>query len=141
MGSEIKERLINGAGSVQTDPGRNLAKLAVVERYGKNGRIGITFVRGFGLQRGAIGITVSHDHHNLVIAGADDESMATCARAAQEMQGGLVAALGREVLAQMPLPLGGLLSDERPQQPRWRTYAPCQYRSPVSTAASRKACE
>lgn len=104
------------AGAVQNDIPNGVNKLSVVERYGKNGNIGITFIRGFGLQRGALGITVSHDHHNLVIVGADDESMATCARKVQEMQGGLVAADGDRVLASMPLPVGGLMSDQPVEQ-------------------------
>ena len=103
-------------GGVCTDPERDLLKLAVVERYGKNGNIGLTFVRGIGLKQGAISSTVSHDHHNLVIAGADETSMATCARATQEMQGGFVLALGNEVLAKLPLPLGGLLSEDPPME-------------------------
>ncbi len=103
-------------GAICTDPQKDVIKLAVVERYGKNGNIGMTFVRGFGLKQGAISSTVSHDHHNLVIAGVDDESMATCARATEEMQGGLVVARGREVLGRLPLPLGGLFSDEPPKR-------------------------
>jgi len=103
-------------GRVCTDPQQDVIKLAVVERYGKNGNIGMTFVRGFGLKEGAISATVSHDHHNLVIAGVDEESMATCARATEEMQGGLVVARGQEVLGMLPLPLGGLFSDEPPKR-------------------------
>jgi adenine deaminase len=103
-------------GNVAPDPSRDLLKLAVVERYGKNGNIGVTFVRGFGLKKGAISSTVSHDHHNLVIVGADEESMATCAKASEEMQGGLVAAVGKEVIAALPLPFGGLMSPEHPQR-------------------------
>ncbi|MEJ5202564.1 MAG: adenine deaminase [Anaerolineales bacterium] len=103
-------------GTICTDPQKDVIKLAVVERYGKNGNIGMTFVRGFGLKQGAISSTVSHDHHNLVIAGVDDESMATCARATEEMQGGLVVARGQEVLGRLPLPLGGLFSDEPPKR-------------------------
>jgi adenine deaminase len=103
-------------GRVCTDPQQDVIKLAVVERYGKNGNIGMTFVRGFGLKEGAISATVSNDHHNLVIAGVDEESMATCARATEEMQGGLVVARGQEVLGMLPLPLGGLFSDEPPKR-------------------------
>lgn len=97
-------------GNVIGDPSRDVLKLAVVERYGKNGNIGIAFVRGFGLQRGALASTVSHDHHNIVIVGVDEISMATCVRAVEEMEGGLVVALGDEVLGTLPLPLGGLMS-------------------------------
>jgi adenine deaminase len=98
--------------AVQPAPGRDICKLAVVERYGKNGNIGITFVSGFGLRRGAMASSVSHDHHNIVVVGADDASMACCVRAIERMHGGLVACDGYEVLAELPLPIGGLLSDQ-----------------------------
>ena len=100
-------------GDIKTAPERDILKLAVVERYGKNGNIGITFVSGFGLKHGAIASTVSHDHHNIVVLGADDNSMAGCVRAIERMQGGLVVCKGDEVLAELPLPIGGLLSDQR----------------------------
>jgi adenine deaminase len=99
-------------GNVSADPRRDVLKLAVVERYGKNGNIGITFVKGFNLHKGAISSSVSHDHHNIVIAGVDETSMATCVRATVEMQGGLVVAVGKDVIARLPLPLGGLMSSE-----------------------------
>jgi adenine deaminase len=98
--------------TIQTDPKRDICKLAVVERYGKNGNIGLAFVNGFGLRKGAIASTVSHDHHNIVIAGVDDASMACCVRAIERMHGGLVACVGDEVLAELPLPIGGLISDK-----------------------------
>ena len=98
--------------NVKTAPERDILKLAVVERYGKNGNIGITFVSGFSLKEGALASTVSHDHHNIVIVGADDSSMACCVRAIERMQGGLVVCNGNEVLAELPLPIGGLLSDQ-----------------------------
>ncbi len=96
-------------GNVQAAPERDILKLAVVERYGKNGNIGITFVTGFGLKHGALASSVSHDHHNIVIVGADEVSMATCVRAIEKMQGGLVVCDGDETLAELALPIGGLL--------------------------------
>jgi adenine deaminase len=98
-------------GRVMMNPAADLLKLAVVERHGKNGNIGITFVKGFGLKRGALASSVSHDHHNIVIVGTNDEDMAVCVRAVAAMHGGLVVAAGGEVLASLPLPLGGLMSD------------------------------
>jgi adenine deaminase len=97
---------------VQPSLQKDILKLAVVERYGKNGNIGMTFVRGFGLQRGAMASSVSHDHHNIVIVGADDASMACCVRAIERLQGGLVVCEGEQVLAELPLPIAGLLSDQ-----------------------------
>jgi adenine deaminase len=102
--------VVNGA--VQTDPARDLLKLAVVERYGKNGNIGVTYVQGFGMQNGAIASSVSHDHHNIVVTGTNDADMAACAAAIEDMQGGLAVAANGKVLGRLPLPIGGLLSEK-----------------------------
>ena len=86
--------------------------MAVVERYGKNGNIGLAFVKGFGLKRGALASSVAHDHHNIIVVGTNDEDMAACVRAIEEMQGGLAIAADGELLGALPLPLGGLMSDK-----------------------------
>jgi adenine deaminase len=93
------------------DPARDLAKMAVIERHGRNRNVGKGFVRGLGLRQGAIAGTVAHDHHNLMVAGADDLSMLTAARAVAAAGGGLAAALGERVLGVLPLPIAGLMSD------------------------------
>jgi adenine deaminase len=98
-------------GAVQPDIGQDVLKLAVVERHGKNGNIGIAFVRGFGLKQGALASSVAHDHHNIIVAGTNDADMAACGRAIEEMQGGLAVASGGVVLGRLPLPVGGLLSE------------------------------
>jgi adenine deaminase len=98
-------------GWAEADPGRDLAKLAVVERHRLTGNVGLAFVRGLGLERGALAGTVAHDHHNLLVAGMDDRSMATAARAVAEAGGGLAAAEGDRVLALLALPIAGLMSD------------------------------
>jgi adenine deaminase len=98
-------------GLAVADPGRNLLKMAVIERYGRGSGVGLGFVTGLGLARGAIAGTVAHDHHNIVVIGADDRSMLTAARAVAEGGGGLAAADGDQVLALLPLPIAGLMSD------------------------------
>jgi len=98
-------------GQAVADPERDLLKMAVVERHRASGRIGRGFVHGIGLRRGAIASTVAHDHHNLVVIGADDTSMRTAALAAAGAGGGLAAAEGETVLALLPLPIAGLMSD------------------------------
>ncbi len=98
-------------GLAVADPERDLLKMAVIERHRGTGNVGLGFIRGLGLKRGAIAGTVAHDHHNVVVAGADDESMRTAVRAVAEMGGGLAAAHGETVLARLPLPIGGLMSD------------------------------
>jgi adenine deaminase len=98
-------------GEVVADPERDLLKIAVIERHRGTGNVGKGLVRGFGLRRGALAGTFAHDHHNLVVVGADDLSMTTAARAVAEAGGGLAAAAGERVLALLPLPVAGLMSD------------------------------
>ena len=93
------------------DPARDLAKLAVVERHHATGRVGAGLVRGFGLQRGAFASTVAHDAHNIVVVGADDESMAACVERLAELGGGIAVADGGTVRGELALPVAGLLSD------------------------------
>ena len=90
------------------DPGRDLAKIAVVERHLGTGRIGRGLVRGFGLERGALATTVSHDAHNLVVVGMSDAAMAAAARRLANIGGGIVAVDGADVLAELPLPVAGI---------------------------------
>ncbi len=97
-------------GMVVSDPARDLLKIAVAERHTGSGRIGLGLVRGLGLTRGAMAGTVAHDHHNLIVAGADDTSMRTAALAVADAGGGLAVAEGTEVRALLPLPVGGLMS-------------------------------
>jgi adenine deaminase len=98
-------------GFAVADTGRDLLKMAVVERHHASGKLGLGFVRGLGLTRGALAGTVAHDHHNLVVIGADDLSMWTAMMAVAEAGGGQAVALGQEVLAVLPLPIAGLMSD------------------------------
>lgn len=98
-------------GRVVADPGRDLLKLAVLERHHGSGGVGLGLVRGFGLQRGALASTVAHDSHNLVVVGADDASMLLAVREVERMGGGLVAAADGQVLARLPMPVAGLMSD------------------------------
>jgi adenine deaminase len=97
-------------GLAVADPARGLAKLAVIERHLASGATGLGFVHGLGLTHGALASSVAHDHHNLVVAGMDDVSMLTAARRVGQMNGGMVAASGDRILAEVPLPLAGLMS-------------------------------
>jgi adenine deaminase len=100
------------------DPGRDLLKIAVIERHHASGRMGLGLVRGVGLCQGAIAGTVAHDHHNLVVIGADDLSMETAARAVAKIGGGLATAAGETVTALLPLPIAGLMSDQPAEKVR-----------------------
>lgn len=118
----IEDQLVTGhhseparveKGEVVADPARDLARIAVFERHRGSGRVGRGLVRGLGLARGALAGTFAHDCHNLVVAGIDDRSMGSAARAVIEAGGGLAVADGEEVRASLALPLAGLMT-ERP---------------------------
>lgn len=94
------------------DAARDLLKLAVIERHQGSGRIGLGFVHGFGFKGGAIASTVGHDAHNLAVVGDNDADMIAAARAVAEFGGGQAVAAGGAILAVLPLPIAGLMSDQ-----------------------------
>ena len=98
-------------GEVVADPERDILKLAVVERHRGTGNVGLGLVRGFGLKRGALGSTVAHDSHNIVVVGTNDGDMRLAVARLVELGGGQVVIADGKVLAELPLPLGGLMSD------------------------------
>ncbi len=97
-------------GRYVADPSQDLLKLAVIERHRGTGNIGLGFVRGFGLKRGAIASTVSHDAHNLIVVGTNDADMLVAARALAACGGGQCVVDGGQVRALIALPIAGLLS-------------------------------
>ncbi len=99
-------------GDKRPDLDRDLVKIAVIERHGVNGNIATGFVRGFGLKRGAIASTVCHDHHNIAVVGADYDDMALAANRLGQIEGGFVVVEGGKVLAELALPVAGLMSLE-----------------------------
>ncbi len=99
-------------GEIVADTGRDILKLAVVERHRATGNVGVGFVRGFKLQHGAIGSTVAHDAHNVVVAGTNDADMLFAIQQLERMQGGQVAVANGKIKAELPLPIAGLVSDQ-----------------------------
>ncbi|RLB06545.1 MAG: adenine deaminase [Deltaproteobacteria bacterium] len=98
-------------GMAVADPARDILKIAVVERHKGTGNVGLGLVKGFGLWEGAIASSVAHDSHNIVIVGVRDDDMARAVQGIVEMKGGLIATRAGEILASLPLPIGGLMSD------------------------------
>jgi adenine deaminase len=98
-------------GLAVADPASDLAKIAVIERHRRTGRRSVGFVRGFGLRRGALASTQAHDAHNVVVVGVDDRDMAAAVARLIEVGGGQVAVADGQVAADVPCPIGGLLSD------------------------------
>ena len=105
-------------GQAVADVARDLLKMAVIERHHATGNVGKGFIKNIGLKRGALASSVAHDHHNIVVVGADDRSMMTAARAVAAMGGGLAAAQGEDVLTSLALPVAGLMSEQPIEQVR-----------------------
>jgi len=116
---QIVTRLVEVAPVIENDaavaaPGgeTDLLKLVCVERHHATGRVGVGYVRGFGLRHGALASTIAHDAHNIVAVGANDADLLAAIATVAESQGGLAAVAHGKVLAHLPLPIAGLLSDQ-----------------------------
>lgn len=109
----LREDIAPQDGDKRPDPTRDLIRIAVIERHGRNGNIATGFVRGFGLQAGAIASTVCHDHHNIACVGVDYADMARAANRLSEIEGGFVVVREGRILAELALPVAGLMSLER----------------------------
>ena len=143
----VTESLVDEPSTVDglavADPERDLAKIAVIERHLGTGRIGLGFVRGFGLKSGALASTVAHDAHNIVVVGMNDHDMARAVGRLSETGGGVVVTEGRGVRAELPLPVAGLLSTAPLEEVLERSRAcveaarklGCELHSPFQTMA------
>lgn len=98
-------------GCICADPQQDILKLAVVERYDKTGGVGVGFVQGFQMKKGAMAYSMSHDHHNIVTVGIEDADLAVAVNEVADMHGGLVVVCDGRVTARIPLPIGGLMSE------------------------------
>ncbi|MGI6555607.1 MAG: adenine deaminase [Bacillota bacterium] len=99
-------------GLVMRDPENDIMKFAVCERYGKNGNVNVAFVKNFKLKKGAVAYSMSHNHQNVCVLGANDEDMAVAVNEVANIKGGLVTVIDGKVVASMPLRIGGLISEE-----------------------------
>ena len=106
------EEIASTDGDRRPDASRDLARISVIERHGKNGNIANGFVRGFGMRSGAIGSTVCHDHHNIALVGMDYDDMTLAARRLAEIGGGFVVVENGKVKAELALPIAGLMSNQ-----------------------------
>jgi adenine deaminase len=108
----LREVAVTG-GEIRADPARDLAKIALVERHQATGTVQLGLVEGFGLQgRCALGTSVAHDSHHLIVVGTDDEAMALAANKLAQVQGGQVVVRDGEVTGLVELPIAGLMSAE-----------------------------
>ncbi len=130
-------------GEIRSSVELDVAKVACIERHGGPGNMGLGLVRGFHLKGGAVASTVAHDSHNLLVVGMDDADMALAANTLAECGGGMAAVLKGRVLALLPLPIAGLMSDRPVEEVRemvaalegaWRELG-CPLVSPFMTMA------
>jgi adenine deaminase len=110
------ERITPVSGQLRADPPADLAKVALVERHRGTGEVVVGFVQGFGLGEGcAVGSTVAHDSHHMLVVGTDDGAMAQAANELARVGGGQVVVRAGEIIGRVELPIGGLMSDEPAQ--------------------------
>ena len=109
-GRSVAEIAIHDS-AIPADPSQDIAKVAVIERHQASGNVGLGFVRGLGLTAGAIASSVAHDSHNIVVVGTNDSDMYEAVVHLVKLRGGLCAVRDGTVLADVPLPIAGLMSD------------------------------
>ena len=108
---KVMKKIILRDGVAYPNVKEDISKIVVAERHRATGNIGIGFVQGFGLRKGAIGSSVAHDSHNLVIVGTNDQDILKAVMTMKTMGGGLVAVSDGKVLASLPLPIAGLMTE------------------------------
>ena len=104
--------LLDREGDFVYDPRQDICKLAVVERHHNTGSLSVGLIRGYGIKRGAVALTIAHDSHNIIVAGTNNEDMAAAVNALVEQQGGAVLVEQGKILESMALPVAGIMSDQ-----------------------------
>ena len=107
---KIEDYLSSFQGYLESDVEKDYLKIFVIERHYGSGNIGKGFIHGLGLKKGALGLTISHDSHNMILAGVDDASIFRAAKHLNKMGGGLVITEGDAIIEDLPLPIAGLMS-------------------------------
>ena len=99
-------------GNFVRDPAADLVKVAVVERHQSTGNVAVGFLRGYGIQSGAVALSIAHDSHNIIVVGVSDEEMAFAVEQLRAQEGGIVLVRDGKVIESMPMPIAGLMSDQ-----------------------------
>ncbi len=93
------------------DPAQDICKLAVIERHHMTGKVGLGLLGGYGIKRGAVAVSVAHDSHNIIAAGVNNADIFAAVDALIRMDGGMVLVNGGKVIASIPLPVAGIMSN------------------------------
>ena len=94
------------------DPEQDILKIAVIERHKNTHHIGLGYIKGYGLKRGAVATSISHDSHNIIVVGATDEDMAAAANRIVENRGAITVMENGQVLGEVTLSIAGIMSDD-----------------------------
>ncbi len=94
------------------DPEKDILKICVFERHQGTGHIGMGYLTGYGLKKGAVATSIAHDSHNIIAVGENDADIALAVNRVKHMGGGIAVAAGGRILAELPLPIAGLISDQ-----------------------------
>ena len=109
---EIRDVKLDDEGDFVFDPAQDVAKIAVIERHKYTGNVALALISNYGIKRGAIALTVAHDSHNIICVGTNNDDMEVAVARLIVLGGGAVVVNDGEVLASLPLPVGGLMSDQ-----------------------------
>lgn len=109
IGGELLTTDCGEAGEISTE--KDILKLCVAERHKNTGHIGVAYVKGYGLKTGAVATSIAHDSHNIIAVGASEEEIAFAMNELVARKGGMIVVKGEEVLAELPLPIAGLMCD------------------------------
>ncbi|HCW23983.1 MAG TPA: adenine deaminase [Lachnospiraceae bacterium] len=111
-GSKVVDVDLDSEGEFVFDPKKDVCKIAVVERHQGTGNVACAFLAGYGIQKGAVAVSIAHDSHNIICAGVSDDEIAFAVREIEKIGGGMAVVEGGKVLAEMALPVGGIMSDQ-----------------------------
>jgi adenine deaminase len=111
-GKETAEILRDANDEFVYDPQKDIVKIAVVERHQNTGNVGVGLLKGYGLRAGAVALSVAHDSHNIIVVGVSDDDMVYAVERLIDQDGGIVLVKDRQLLAGMPMPIAGLMSDQ-----------------------------
>ncbi len=111
-GKGIATVALDDEGDFVYEADQDIVKVAVVERHQETGNVAVALLRGYGIKRGAVALSIAHDSHNIIVAGTNDADMAFAVEELIALGGGVVLVADRQVLTSLPLPVGGIMSDQ-----------------------------
>ncbi len=110
--NEVSEISRDEKGDFIFDPSKDIVKIAVIERHHNTGNVAVALLKGYGIKRGAIALSIAHDSHNIIVVGVSDDDMDFAVQKLIEQNGGIVLADSQRIIESLPMPIAGLMSDQ-----------------------------